>query len=104
MASLDPPLILSVPHFRQRKDGECLAACAMMVLGYKKRLLPRYEQVVRLLKISDIGPLHSNLRNLETLNLSVVVEAGGTLAQLLSWLRQNHPCIVAVDTSELPYW
>jgi len=103
MAPREPLLLLSVPHLQQRKDGECLAACALMVLGYNGKP-PRYEQALRLLNISDSGTPHSKLRQLEALNVRVIVETNGTLTQLQSWLRQNHPCIVAVDTGELPYW
>jgi ABC-type bacteriocin/lantibiotic exporter with double-glycine peptidase domain len=102
MTASESPVILPVPQIRQRKDGECLAACAFMVLGYGGTP-PRYEEVLRLLNIRDIGTPHSNLRNLAALNLRVIVETGGTLSQLIAWLRQDHPCIVAVDTGELPY-
>ncbi len=97
------PTLLPVSHLQQRKDGECLAACAAMVLPYIG-VKSGYDQVVRLLDIHEFGVPFSNLRKLERLKISVTVEQRGTLQRLDALLKQNHPCIVAVDTGELAYW
>ena len=51
-------VILSVPHIRQREDGECIAACAAMVLKYLN-ISASYEQLLRLLKIDWFGTARS---------------------------------------------
>ena len=96
------PLILPVPHVQQRKDGECLAACAAMILAYMG-IKPDYEYLLRLLDIREFGAPFTRLRRLEKLKISVTVEPRGTIRQLETLLRQNHPCIVGIDTGELPY-
>lgn len=97
------PKLLSVPFQLQQNDGECLAACSAMALGYLG-VKTHYRSLLRTLDIQDFGAPFYNLRRLETLGFSVHLRQDGTLNDLDRQLQQNHPCLVAVQTSELPYW
>ncbi len=96
------PVILRVPHVLQRQPGECLAACAAMVLIYMG-FSPRYDRLLKLLQVKPgVGTPAFNVRKLETLGLSVTYKQG-TLAELHSQLTTNLPCIAFLNTNELPY-
>jgi len=97
-----PKILLSVPHQRQRGDGDCLAACAAMALANLGRAID-YPQLLKLLRIRDYGAPASNIRVLENLGLTVVYSQTG-LAGLKAMLQEGHPVIVFVRTGELPYW
>jgi len=86
----------------QQADGDCLAACAAMVLTYLGRSL-RYRQVIRLLDTQEYGTPFSNLRYLDRLGVTTTVRSGD-FRQLYQALTQNLPCIASVQTAELPYW
>lgn len=96
-------MLLSVSHIQQRRPGECLAACAAMVLTYLG-LSISYARLLRLLRVKPgIGAPASNIRELEQLGIDVVYQQG-TLTELRQHLMNNIPCIVFVKTDELPYW
>ncbi len=97
------PVILPVPHVRQRNSGECLAACAMMVLAYLGFSIT-YGRLLKLLRVrKQIGAPASNIRSLEQLGINVIYKQG-TLAELHSHLTNGLPCITFVNTGELPHW
>lgn len=96
-------LILPVPHLTQRQAGECLAACAAMILAYLGQA-PHYNRLLKLLRIRPgIGAPASNLRNLEKLGVRVTYKQGN-LAELAAHLANQRPCLALVRTDELPYW
>ncbi len=96
-------VILPVPHVSQRQPGECLAACAAMVLTYLGLSID-YNRLLKLLRVRPgIGTPSSNIRRLEQLGLTVIYQQG-TLPELHSHLMNNRPCIAFVKTIELPYW
>jgi uncharacterized protein YvpB len=95
-------LILSVPHLMQRNIGECLVGCVGMALTYTGRSFS-YQRVTKLLNVHPGGAYFSNVRNLETLGVSVVLNHGG-IDQLFAHLQQDRPIIVPVKTGELSYW
>ncbi len=98
-----PALLLPVEHFEQRRDGECLAACAAMVLAYMNFPFT-YERLVALLRIQEgVGTGAFNVHELERLGLTVIYKRG-TLDELREHLTNNRPCIAFVNTGELPYW
>ncbi len=69
-------LLLPVPHLQQRASGECLAACAAMVLAYLKMPLD-YNRLLKLLHIkTEIGAPASNIRNLEALGVKILYKQG----------------------------
>ncbi len=94
--------ILSVPHIQQRTEGECLAACAAMVLSYLKFPVS-YDRLLEILEIKWFGTPASNIRLLKKLGFTVTYEAGNFTA-IRNHLEHDHPCIAFVQTGDLPYW
>jgi len=98
-----PSTLLPVPHFEQLERGECLAACAAMVLTYLGWPVD-YTKLLKVLKIQPrIGTPAYNIRELEKLGINVIYKLG-TVAEIQTQLSHNSPCITFVKTSELPYW
>ncbi|MEK7442691.1 MAG: C39 family peptidase [Chloroflexota bacterium] len=97
-----PLTLLSVPHLQQNKNGECVAACSAMALAHIGKIVA-YKRLVALLEITEAGTASSKIKNLEQLDV-VVVYKQGTFSEIQSRLDSNHPCIVFVQTRELPYW
>jgi ABC-type bacteriocin/lantibiotic exporter with double-glycine peptidase domain len=96
-------VLLAVPHVSQRSQGECLAACAAMMLRYLGHSA-NYDQLLKLLRVrTSIGAPASNIRQLEVLGVTVIYKQG-TWAELQEHLMNNRPCMVLVQTGELPYW
>lgn len=97
-------VILPVPHVPQRQLGECLAACAAMLLLYLG-LSVNYDRLLKLLQIwPDAGGVPApNIRELERLGVTVIYKQG-TLEELEDHLLNNRPCLALVQTGELPYW
>ncbi len=98
------PSFLSVPHLLQRSSGDCLAACAAMVLRYFGVMSVTYDRLNRILEIQpDLGAPFSNIRHLSQLKFAVLYQQG-TLPDLQHALANGWPPIVPVNTRELPYW
>lgn len=94
---------LPVPHQQQHERGECLVACAAMILVYLGVSIT-YKRLLKLLQVrSQIGAPASSIHKLEQLGITVVYQQG-TLAELHSHLANGRPCIVFLKTGELPYW
>lgn len=101
-----PPalVLLPVSHIQQKFSGDCLAACAAMVLDYRG-LSIRYHLLVNLLQIKrSIGTPFSTIRELEKQRIRVTYKQHGTLQELYELLTNDLPCIVDVATEELPHW
>ncbi|HLB45575.1 MAG TPA: cysteine peptidase family C39 domain-containing protein [Anaerolineales bacterium] len=96
------PVILSVRHVRQQAEGECVAACASMVLGYMG-LTVAYDQLLKLIRVNWFGTPFFKLRELEQLGVTVIYKQG-LLRELHEHLLNDRPCIAFVRTSELSYW
>ena len=87
---------LRVPHLQQQQPGECLAACAQMILTHLN-LLVTYERLLKLLRVkSGFGTPASNIRHLETLNVEVSYQSLGTFEDLFDHLSQGRPCIAFI--------
>lgn len=97
-----PKVLLSVSHQPQQNDGDCLAACAAMVLTYVNRSFD-YTHLLHLLDIQPYGAPAGNIRRLTSENLNITYSQTD-LAGLEAILHQGHPVIVFVRTGELPYW
>ncbi|HHY54151.1 MAG TPA: hypothetical protein GYA08_01825 [Chloroflexi bacterium] len=93
---------MSLPLFAQNRNGECLAACALMVLRFLQ-VPAEYTRLVRLLEINELGAPFRHLQRLQSLGVNVTVSQG-TLPRIYAHLADGAPCIVAVETRELPYW
>lgn len=98
-----PPVVLSLPHLQQRERGDCLAACAAMVLAHIGIKVP-YRRLLTLLQIKrGFGTPFYSIQRLKRLGVNIVYQQG-TLNQLHARLTNHNPCIVPVKTAELPYW
>jgi ABC-type bacteriocin/lantibiotic exporter with double-glycine peptidase domain len=95
-------ILLPVQHQQQRQQTDCLAACAGMVLDYL-HLPYTYEGLLRLLRVGSMGTQFSNLYQLETWGLSVLLEHG-ELTTLRAHLEVGLPVIAFVNTGNLAYW
>jgi len=94
--------LLSVSHRSQNQQSDCLAACAAMVLAYL-HVPVDYARLLQLLRVQAYGTAFSNLRYLEALGMSVLVQEGEP-EQLATYLGMGLPPLVAVNTDALPYW
>ena len=97
-----PNYLLPIPHHQQQRDGDCLAACAAMVLDYLGQPLD-YSQLLQLLKIKSYGAPASNIRLLAQLDFTVTYGVTN-MASLENMLAHGQPVIVFVRANELPYW
>ncbi len=95
--------LLPVFHQRQRRRADCLAACAAMVLDYIGRPCS-YQRLLSLLDVKPIGAPSSNILRLTRLGVSVSSHKAGSLEELELQIVREWPCIVFLDTDELPYW
>lgn len=95
-------ILLPISHCRQKQQADCLAACAAMVLDYL-HIPINYDSLAQLLGVDAIGTPFRRLQNLENLGLNIHI-GEGSLQTLRTYLEAGLPSIVAVDTSELPYW
>lgn len=93
---------LPVSHWKQTERADCLAACAAMILHYLDHPLA-YKRLLNLLGVERFGAPASRILQLTDLGLSVVYKEG-TLEDLQQHVQRGEPCIVFVQTSELPYW
>ena len=96
------PVLLTVDHIRQRVPGECVAACAPMILNYMG-LLVDYNGLIKLLRITTGGTPSFRVLDLEILGITVIYKQG-SFQELREHLLQNRPCMAFVFTGELPYW
>ncbi len=97
-----PKVLLPVSHLKQKSDGDCLAACASMVMNFIGRSI-EYPQLLTLLDIQSYGAPAGNIRRLAQLELSVtysVTDINGLLALLSNQIG----VIVFLRTGDLPYW
>lgn len=93
---------LPVPHHRQSSVGACLPACARMVLNYLG-LDVEETRLARLLRSRPFGTPAYHIRLLETLGVSVTF-GPMSLPGLRAHLQDGVPCIVFLQTGELPEW
>ena len=102
MSARFPRVVLTVPFVPQRRNGECLVACAMMSLSYLGQQ-PDYLRIARQLDSTSIGTPFPNIRRLAD-DAVHVLSGCGTLQILYQHLSQGQPCIVSVQTGQLPHW
>lgn len=95
-------LMLTVPFVAQRRSGECLVACAAMALAYFAQQ-PDYALLARRLSVTQIGAPFPNLRAVANHNVRVLLDYG-TLDGLHQQLSRGYPCIVSIQTGQLPHW
>lgn len=91
-------LVLPVGHVTQQRIGDCLVACAGMLLTYAGKPF-YYRQVLRQLKTNDFGTVFSNIRRLAVPGATVQVSRGDIdrLYQLYNGI--NHVLWLSVPQS-----
>ena len=97
-------VLLTVPHIQQRNNGECLATCTAMILSYYNCSYNSSRLLTTLRIQPEVGAPFSNIVYLEQIGLIVGYRQEGALETLYRLLTQGWPCLVAVDTGQLPYW
>lgn len=97
-----PKILLTVSHHKQRRQADCLAACAAMLIDYLGKRVD-YDRLNRLLGIQDYGAPISNVAQLVHLGVRVQ-HSQGNLEDIERLLREGNPAIVFLRTGELPYW
>ncbi|MCB0116247.1 MAG: C39 family peptidase [Caldilineaceae bacterium] len=93
--------LLPITHQPQRRQADCLAACAKMLLDYHG-IDTSYEQLTKVLKIGDAGAPFRNLLALRSDSLHVTIQQGST-EHLRRHINDLSPAIVFLLT-EAPYW
>lgn len=73
----------------QRQQADCLVACAAMLLDYWQQPVA-YDDPLKMLRIGPTGAPFRNLRYLEIVGVSVLIEQGN-LDTLWSLLAQKLP-------------
>lgn len=97
-----PTGLLPVPHHRQSHDGACLPTCARMVLEFHGHIASE-AKLAQFLGTQSFGTSAPNLRRLERWGFVVTYESV-TLTTLQTHLEAGTPCLVFVQTGDLPYW
>lgn len=97
-----PKVLLPITHLKQRRDGDCLAACAAMILDSLGRGID-YSRLLQLLGIKNYGAPAGNIRFLVQLGLNVEYSVTDSVG-VFRMLAEGKPLIVFVRTGDLPYW
>lgn len=97
-----PTSLLPVPHYKQSHSGACLPAGVRMILEFLGHSHSESE-LARRLGTQSFGTPAPNLRRLEKMGFSVTYESG-TLSTLRECFESGIPCLVFVQTGDLPYW
>jgi predicted double-glycine peptidase len=74
-----------------------------MVLAFYGHTTASEAKLAKLLGTQYFGTPAPNIRRLEQLGFSVTYESGA-LSIMKNHLDQNIPCLVFVQTGDLPYW
>ena len=99
-----PRHLLTVPHRKQEKDSDCLAACAAMVLDSIDIHVP-YQNLLTLLDVAPWGTPHRNIRHLAENFTSIrIIYKQGALPDLFQVIESGFPATVFVWTGDLSYW
>jgi ABC-type bacteriocin/lantibiotic exporter with double-glycine peptidase domain len=101
-------LLSNIEHRAQRaperREADCLVACAAMVLDYLG-IRRQYGWLSRVLETTAIGTPFSHLEKLrDALGVGVELGENGTLATFEPLLDSGLPIIVAVDTDDPEQW
>lgn len=96
-------LLSNFIHQQQRRESDCLVACAKIVLDYLGIQID-YERVAKLLRAGPSFTPFGNLRYLESLGLSVTFDAQGNISSFESNIELGLPVIVGVTTLAWDHW
>jgi ABC-type bacteriocin/lantibiotic exporter with double-glycine peptidase domain len=96
-------LLSNFAHRRQRRESDCLVACAEMVLNHLDIQIG-YKRLSRLLRTGPSFTPFTNLRYLEALRLSVSIGKEGDLSIFAPNLEMGLPVVVRVKTVGWQHW
>lgn len=92
----------NIANWRQRSEGECLAACVAMVLNNFSSPI-NYTQLLQRLETTEAGTPFSNLLRLNSWQLTAEI-GYGQMTTVHQRLSKGNPLIIPVATELLPYW
>ena len=95
-------LLSNFAHRQQRRESDCLVACAEMVLDHLGIRIS-YQRLARILRAQPSFTPFSNLRFLEVLGLSVTL-AQGNPASFEPYIESGLPVLVSVKTMGWQHW
>jgi ABC-type bacteriocin/lantibiotic exporter with double-glycine peptidase domain len=96
-------LLSNFTHRQQRRESDCLIACAEMVLNYLGIPLS-HERLARLLRAGAAFTPFTNLRYLASLGLSITLGEHGDLSIFEPNLELGLPVVVGVQTLLWGHW
>jgi ABC-type bacteriocin/lantibiotic exporter with double-glycine peptidase domain len=96
-------LLSNFTHRQQRRESDCLVACADMVLTYLGLTID-YARLAKLLRAGAEFTPFTHLRFLEQLGLSVIWGMHGDVSLFETSIELGLPLIVAVKTLNWPHW
>lgn len=94
--------LLNIANWRQPRNGECLAACAAMVLAHIGEQV-NYQRLLQRLGTTESGTPFPNVDRLRSWRL-IIERSQGNWDILRQRLETAQPVIVPVATELLPYW
>lgn len=93
---------ISLTYFPQSADGQCLPACARMLLAYLGLLMSESE-VAKVLEAKSYGAPSFAVKRLR--NLGFVVDyREWSIAEVTAALQDKKPVLIFVRTGFLEYW
>lgn len=97
-----PTNLLPVPHYPQSDSGRCLPACARMILAFLDYKIAE-DDLASLLGTQYFGTPAPHLHRLTRLGFHVRYESTA-LETVQNHLINGVPCLLFVQTGDLPYW
>jgi ABC-type bacteriocin/lantibiotic exporter with double-glycine peptidase domain len=95
-------LLSNFAHRRQRRESDCLVACAQMALD-QLGIQFDYPRLAKLLRAGEQFTPFSNLHFLETLGLSVTLGYGDATI-FASYIEVGLPVLASVKTVDWKHW
>lgn len=94
--------ILPIPHLPQSAEGQCLPACARMILAHLGMNMPEAE-VAKTLGAKPFGTPSFAINKLRDLGL-IIDYREWSVAEVVSALDKNKSVLIFVRTGFLEYW
>lgn len=99
-----PKRFLTVPHYPQQLESDCLAACAGMALAMLGIQIG-YDSLLAVLDSKPWGTPHRNIQHLSRLIPGIqITYRQGALPDVFRAIDAGTPVILFVWTGDLPYW
>ncbi len=95
-------LLSNFAHRRQRRESDCLVACAAMVLSHLGIQIG-YQRLAKILRAQPFFTPFGHLRFLRSLGLTVTIEQGAPVA-FAPYIEMGLPVLVSVRTLYWAHW